>query len=343
MTHDHLDRRSLLRLSAAGLLLAGCQRGGSTGLPSLPGLSRPKPSPLPPPPPPLPYVPLPGEPIPNGKKVAAAFVQALMTGDRERDAQAAVSRALAFTGTGFDATAATTRAAPLFSDVFTRGTIVYPQIGGLVPNSPSASTAAVMVVVQQTLTSTSGKAKDVVRTVDVRLAVQGGRWRVVDVPSVGGEPVDRPADLDPRAAAVLDDGRISLPDTARWDVHAGKVSFDLLDVLARAAQTAPVAVAVLRTAHPYNVFGTDRVSEHTQGRAVDVWRIGGQPVVSTGAGSGPAGQVLRDAYADSRLSQAGSPVGSDLDGPRRRRSFVNLVHKDHLHLAVRGAGAAGPE
>lgn len=101
-----------------------------------------------------------------------------------------------------------------------------------------------------------------------------------------------------------------------------------------------MSVAVLRTGHPLNVFGTARLSEHAQGRAVDVWRIAGQPVVTTGAGAGPAGQVLRTALSDPRLSQAGSPVGSDLDGAGRRRSFVDLVHTDHLHLAARRSGAA---
>lgn len=291
----------------------------------------------------MPYVPLAGEPIPNGKQVAADFVQALTTADGETTPDAALARAVPLTADGFDPTAAIALAAPLFSDAYSRGTIVYPQIGGLVPDSPQATTAAVLVVARQTVTSRSGRSTERVRTFDVRLQVNQGQWRVSALVSVGGEPVDRPADLDPRAARVLDDPRIELPDTARWDVHAGRISLDLLDLLAAVAAVAPVSVAVLRTAHPRNVFGTDRVSNHTEGRAVDIWQIGGQPVVTTGAAGGAAGAVLRVAYADPRLSQAGSPTGSDLDGPRRRRSIVNLVHKDHLHLAVRGAGAPAPE
>lgn len=286
---------------------------------------------------PPPYVPLTGEPVPNCKKAAADFVQALTTG--EGGAEAAVSRAMSLTGTDFDAGQAVVVARPLFSDALSRGEIVYPQIAGLVPISPDAQTAAVMVIVRQTLTTASGRSRDDVRVCDVRLAVHDGVWRVTALTSVGGEPVDRPDGLDPRAGRVLDDPRIELPDTARWDVHAGRISLDLLDLLAVTAVQAPVSVAVLRTGHPLNVFGTARLSEHTQGRAVDVWRIAGQPVVTTGAGAGPAGQVLRTAFADPRLAQAGSPVGSDLDGPGRRRSFVNLVHKDHLHLAARERGA----
>ncbi len=340
-----LDRRTLLRLAGASVLLAGCQ-GTDPSSPeqrTSPLSRRPRSSPSPTPPPlPPPYVPLAGEVVPDCKQTAADFVQALTTGDTG-GVEAAVARATAWTGTGFDAAQATALARPLFRDEVTRGEIVYPQIGGLVPLGDTARTAAVMVLVRHRSFTREGRTSEEVRLCDVRLAIQEGRWRVVELASVGGEPVDRPASVDPRAAKVLDDPRIELPDTARWDVHAGRISLDLLDVLAAAAAQAPVSVTVLRTGHPRNVFGSTRTSDHTQGRAVDLWRIGGQPVLTTGAADGPSGLVLRTAFADPRLSQAGSPVGSDLDGSGRRRSFVNLVHKDHLHLAARGGSARPTE
>lgn len=267
-------------------------------------------------------------------------MQALTTGEGRAGPEPGVARALPLTGSGFSADRAAAVTRPIFSDALSRGEIVYPQLGGLAPISPAARSASVMVIVRQQLTSSSGRSRDEVRVCDVRLAVQDGQWRVVELASVGGEPVDRPDGLDPRAVRVLDDARIELPDSARWDVHAGRISLDMLDILAAAAEQAPVSVTVLRSGHPRNVFGSARVSDHTQGRAVDLWRIDGQPVVSTGAGAGPAGQLLRASFADERLAQAGSPVGSDLDGPGRRRSFVNLVHQDHLHLAARGRGAS---
>lgn len=279
-----------------------------------------------------------GEPVPNCKQAAADFVQTLTTGEGRAGPEAGIARALPLTGAGFDATAAAAMAGPIFSDVLSRGEIVYPQLGGLIPIAPDARSASVMVVVRQQLISASGRSREQVRVCDVRLAVQQGQWQVVELASIGGEPVDRPDVLDPRAARVLDDARIELPDSGRWDVHAGRISLDVLDILAAAAEQAAVSVTVLRSGHPRNVFGSTGLSDHTQGRAVDLWRIAGQPVVSTGAGAGagPAGEVLRTAFANQRLAQAGSPVGSDLDGPGRRRSFVNLVHKDHLHLAARG-------
>ena len=285
------------------------------------------------------YAPLPGEQLPNLKQAAADFVQTLATrapGQRPEDLLAAVSGLLV---PGFAADAALRAAAPLFAEQVAVGEVVYPQLSGLLPLGPGARQAGVMVVVRQLFRTSGGSTSQVVRVCDVRLTVVQGEWRVSELVSAGGEPVDRPAGLDPAVAAVLDDPRIELPDTCRWDVHSGGVSPDLLAVLASAAAVAPVAVTVLRNGHPLNVFGTSRVSDHTQGRAVDLWRVGGEPVVGTGATVGPARPVLAAAAADRRTLQTGSPPGSDLDGPGRR-SFTDLVHHDHLHLAV-GAVAVG--
>lgn len=338
-----VDRRTFLAGAGASLALAGCSDEPAADRRPIPGAA-PTASRTPTAAPTLPpaprYVPLAGEPVPNAKQVAAEFVAALTTrraGQRPEDALAA---AAALTGTGFDATAALGTSAALYPEPVTAGEVVYPQVGGLVPLSPEATKAVMMVVVRQRLLTPRRSTYDVVRTLDVRLAVQDGQWRVVELASAGGEPVDRPAGLDPRAVRALDHPALELPDTAVWDVHAGRISLDLVDLLSGLADRAALSVAVLRTGHPVNVFGTTRASNHSQGRAADIWRVGGAPVVTTGASTGPAGVVLDAALADRRLSQAGSPPGSDRDG-RRRRSFSDLVHKDHLHVAVRGGSAGG--
>lgn len=347
-----LDRRSLLRLTAVTLVAAGCRGVGDAPTVTGPSASASAQGPRPPSrsagagpsaaglPSPARYVPLPGEALPNLKQVAADFVQALTTrvqGQRPEDVLAA---AAGLTARAFDPAAALRAGAPLWAEPVTTGSVVYPQLSGLVPIGPGAQQAGVMVVVRQRLLARGGSVAEVVRTCDVRLRVQQGAWRVTELASAGGQPLDRPAGLPPQAALVLDDPRIELPDTARWDVHAGLVSPDLLDVLVAAAAVAPLSVTVLRGGHPPNVFGTSRISNHTQGRAVDVWRTGGQAVVSTGAGRGPARAVLLAAAADRRTRQTGSPAGSDLDGVGRR-SFTDLVHQDHLHLAVGASAAKG--
>ena len=214
------------------------------------------------------------------------------------------------------------------------GAVVYPQFGGLSPLGADARQSSVMVVVRQSLLSRGGAVTTVTRTLDVRLSRDGDRWQVTGVPDLGGEPVDRPRDLPPAAVRVLDDPRIALPDSARWDVHRGAVSPALLEVLSAAAELGDVGVTVLATGHPREVFGTDRLSAHTVGRAVDVWRLGTTAVVDDRSPGGPAAQVQAQALLDRRVSQVGSPPGTDQDGAGRR-SFDDLVHEDHLHLAVR--------
>ena len=338
-----VDRRTFLAWAGASVVLAGCSDDPPVDERPIPGAA-PTASRTPTAAPTLPpaprSVPLAGEPVPNAKQVAADFVAALTSRRSGQLPEDALAAAAAFTGTGFDATAALAMSAPLYPEPVSVGEVVYPQVGGLVPLGPGATSAVMMVVVRQRLLTPKRSTYDVVRTLDVRLAVQEGQWRVVELASAGGQPVDRPADLDPRAVRALDHPSLELPDSAVWDVHGGAVSLDLLELLSALADRTPLAVAVLRTGHPVNVFGTDRVSNHSQGRAADVWRVAQTPVVTSGAATGPAGDVLTAALADPRVGQVGSPEGSDRDG-RRRRSFNDLVHKDHLHLAVRGSDAGG--
>lgn len=339
-----VDRRTLLKLAGASALLGAC--GGQDAAPGdgqsvtdAAAAGTPTPTAIPALPTAARYSPLPGEPVPNGKQVAADFVQALTTRRSGQQPADVLAELVHLTSPSFDAGAASALAAPLYPESVTTGEVVYPQLGGLRPLGSGATSASMMVVVRQRLLSPNRSVGEVVRTIDVRLAVESGTWKVVELASVGGEPVDRPADLDARAVSVLDHSDIELPDTCAWDIHAGRISLELLGLLANVAEASPVSVAVLQTGHPVNVFGTDRISNHTEGRAVDIWRVGGEPVVTVGAAAGPAAVALRSAFDDPRLAQAGSPEGSDLDGGGRR-SFTDLVHKDHLHLAV-GRSAAG--
>ena len=112
---------------------------------------------------------------------------------------------------------------------WSRGRIVYPQLGGLLPDA-----ASVMVVIEQTLGTAEG-ASTTVRTLDLRLHRVDGGWRLAQLASTGGDEAFPPADLPAIAAAVLADPRIELPDSARWDIHAGRISPVLLEVMARLA------------------------------------------------------------------------------------------------------------
>jgi hypothetical protein len=341
-----VDRRSALKLAAvaAAATAAGCS--SSTPVvrptPSRSPSATPLParSPDPPPAPELapvaPWSPSGRESLPALKLAAAGLVQAVCTrrpGQTVADAFEPLAAALA---PGFDGSAALRTLAPLGEGAASTGEVLYPQLGGLVPIGKSARSACVMVVVRQRILSAGGSTTSVTRTVDVRLFRDGDRWQVTAVPSVGGEPVARPADLPPAAVRVLDDPRLALPDTARWDVHAGRVSLDLLDLLADAVEVlGRVGVTVLVSGHPPQVYGTATVSAHAVGRAADVWQVTGVTVVDDRSPGGPTAQLQAAALLDRRTSQVGSPPGTDRDGRGRRRSFADLVHEDHLHLAVR--------
>lgn len=338
------SRRDVLRAAALAALCVGCSDGAApvaAPIPTAPPTPSRRPSPPPPPSPspaarlaaPLPWTAPPEEPLPEVKQVAADFVAALTLRAPATTTDDALERAVSLAASGFDAAAARTTASVLGAEVESAGDVVYAQFGGLSPLSPGARRASVMVVVRQRLRTRAGTEAAEVRTCDVRLVQEAGRWRVSALASAGGEPVARPAGLDPRAAAALDAPGLALPDTCRWDVHSGRVSPVLCDLLARCAQLAPLSVTVLDTGHPEQVFGTRRRSAHAVGRAVDVWEVGGVPVVRSAGASGPVAALLDAVAADRAVRQLGSPAGTDRDG-RGRRSFSDLVHADHLHLAV---------
>lgn len=200
--------------------------------------------------------------------------------------------------------------------------VVYPQMGGF-----TGDQASVMVVTRLRILE-GGAIESQTRTIDVRLARRGGRWQVVDIRSLGGDPVSAPSTLSAVASAVLAHPGIELPDSARWDIAAGRVGDELLETLAALADAQAVRVAVLSSGHPVEVFGTPHVSNHIPGRAVDVWAVGGVPVVEQRAADGPLRGVI-DSLLQRGVTELGSPF--DVDGPRGA-NFANLVHQDHLHI-----------
>lgn len=204
-----------------------------------------------------------------------------------------------------------------------RADIVYAQLGGLDPQGDPTS-ASVMVVCRQGFGP-----RTVTRTVDVRVALVDGTWSVVGVASAGGDPVPRPGGLSDAATAVLDDPRILLPDSARWDIHRGDVEQSLLQTMVEMAAMYPYAVTCLSSGHPENVFATGRTSNHTVGRAVDVWMVAGVPVALQQPERDTAAHDMNRMLFDSPDVQVGGPWRFE-----GARSFTDPVHLDHLHVAA---------
>ena len=208
---------------------------------------------------------------------------------------------------------------------WSRGRVIYPQFGGLEPNS-----ASVMVVIEQMIGAPDG-VRVYVRTLDIRMARTGGAWRFAELASVGGDPIAPPAALPEVALAVLNDPRIELPDSARWDIFSGRVSPRLLGLMARMADQAPYGVVTLISGHPWEIFGTDRQSDHTRGLAVDLYRVGDAQVIDDRAEGGFTHGFVQWLYDQPDVARVGSPWALDGFGGR---SFTDALHLDHLHIAV---------
>jgi hypothetical protein len=193
------------------------------------------------------------------------------------------------------------------------------QYGGIL-----SSTASVLVVTRTWTRSSSGELSAGGRTFDVRLSLRGSSWRVTAIhPSIPGP---RARQLTAAARKVLASDQIVLPPAARRDVRSGRVHDSVLDAMLAVAKPFRIEISVIRSGHPIHVFGTDRLSDHPQGRAFDTWRINGHPVVDPRTSR----QLVTDymhTVADAGSYNVGGPylLGS------APQWFSDDTHHDHVH------------
>lgn len=336
MASDHTSRRTVLLAGAvagAGFAAALGSWPGAPRRPPAATASGDRPEPVTPPPAPAPYDAPVGDALPTFKRVAGRFAQALAT----YDAAAVASRSLpteVYVGTReeLEAGAAPLRAAAGWS----RAEVEFVQYGGLTPVSPRATSGVAMVVLRQVMQDASGSTSIVRRTLDLRLRQEAGAWQVERLASAGGTKLDRPQRLSLSAQRVLDDPRIDLPDSARWDIYSGQIAEELLRVMLNLADVTRLRATVLKTGHPERVVdgrASAPVSAHWRGRAVDIYALDDVPIAD--AAPAVVRSVVQTAGSIGSVAQVGAPEGFDLDGGGRRY-FTNLVHADHLHVAVRG-------
>ena len=270
------------------------------------------------------YMPLAGEPVPELKVLAASALQAVGTYEAGGGSSAS---ALTRVGPEVDAALVTSASQLLVPEAASSIEIVYPQLGGLTEDA-----ASIMVVYRWRMLIGSNETQQT-RTADVRLARSAEGWRATTVASLGGDPVaGAPPPLTPSATAVLGNDQIELADSARWDIEAGRIGDPVLGTMLSLAREHSLSVTVLATGHPHEVFETPSVSNHTEGRGVDIWAVDGVPVVAQRTdGSVIKGMVQQ--LLDAGVTEIGSPW--DLDGAGGA-SFTNVVHQDHLHVAFDG-------
>lgn len=289
-----------------------------------PGAPTAEATPTPPPVPPV-YEPADNEVYPNAKRLAAAVAHAL-TNYEVDTAPEEIFGAVTGDRQLWDHLAeASTPLRP--ADAWSRGTVIYPQLGGV-----SGGRVSVMVVVRQLIGSDTEAAETVTRTLDVRLRTSDDVWVFEQLASVGGSPPATPPDLGRAARGVLDDPRITLPDSARWDIEGGDIAPALLELMSAMAEQVSYEVVTLSSGHPFEVFGTDRQSNHTKGRAVDIYLLDGERIIDLRDEDSPAHALVEWLYERPEVSEVGSPWALDGFGGR---SFTDVVHQDHIHVGVR--------
>lgn len=200
--------------------------------------------------------------------------------------------------------------------------VIDVQYGGLLTDSAS------VLVVTQVPSNVTGAGQTRGHTFDVRLARQGGTWRVEAVhPSRPGPPVAPSA----TARAVLDHARIDLPPAARRDVESGRLHETTLAALLAVARDFRIGISVIRSGHPLHVFGTTRLSDHPQGRAFDTWQIDGHAVVDP-----RTSRQLVSEYMHAVAATGAYNVGGPYLLGSAPQWFTDATHHDHVHAGFRG-------
>lgn len=228
------------------------------------------------------------------------------------------------------AAGATAEAATAVAEVFARPEapasavdVVYPQYGGL-----TSSAASVMTLLRQAVALPDGRTEREERTLDVRLRRTGRTWTAHAVLVPSAQAPTRALTAEERS--LLGNPNIRLPAAAVTDVRAGRLDRRIVAVLNRLGRQHTLEVTVLRSGHPRNVFDTSRMSNHTRGRAVDIWSIDGRLVVDPRTPRDLLERAMRAASA-AGASEVGGPF--DLNG-RGAGYFTDQVHRDHLHLGT---------
>lgn len=280
----------------------------------------PSPEPEPPQAPPR-YRPVPDEGYANGKRLAAEIAQRVTTYDPGANAG---SIAADLGPAAVAGAALSDSIEPLvYPDRYSRGQVVYPQLSGVTPTSLGA-----MVVVRQSVSDTGSDVRSITRVLDIRLRRSGGPWALDRIGSIGGTAPGATEAPSAAAQRVLEHPRITLPDSARWDILRGDVDEALLTALASAAERYRLGVAVIRSGHPPNVWATMTPSAHSAGNAVDIYSVDGRPVV-TQTQEGSAAFELASELVGGGAAQVGSPW---ILGAGGSQSFTDDVHQDHIHL-----------
>ena len=263
------------------------------------------------------------EPEPVAKERAVRLVEAVSAWTRGQGGVGPATRRLVQQGIPAPLAGRLAAASAPFlgSSLEATSAVISVQYGGL------TETAASLLVTFRQWTRGAGVAVAAGGSAaDVRLSrLAGGQWAVSEVhPAQPGAAVQPPPAL---VQQVLTHPRIHLPPSAAADIAAGDLMPRPMRTLLALAGTYEIDIAIVHTAHPTNVFATNRLSDHTRRRAWDVWAVNKQAVIDS---STP------DALVDGFMRDAHDAGAYNIGGPRLLSGagfFSDRTHRDHCHIA----------
>ncbi len=132
------------------------------------------------------------------------------------------------------------------------------------------------------------------------------------------------------ASALLNNPKLGLTESARYDLEQGVVDARVIGLLEVLLQSYSIKVSVFKTGHSTYVKGSNRVSNHTLGRAVDIYEINGERVSSSSASARAVVAWLATGEGPLRPTELGSPFGEFTDLPG---VFTDSGHQGHIHVA----------
>ena len=131
------------------------------------------------------------------------------------------------------------------------------------------------------------------------------------------------------AAALVANPRLTLTENARYDLERGAVDARVVGILELILQSYTVTVSVFSTGHSTYVHGTQKVSNHIAGRAVDIAALNGEPVTRNSSNARAVVAWLATGQGPLRPDELGSPFSEFESLPG---VFSDADHQDHIHI-----------
>lgn len=142
-----------------------------------------------------------------------------------------------------------------------------------------------------------------------------------------------PAAITADVSRLLAHPNVRLDPRARADVEAGIVDPRVVAVLNAAADAGfDLGIGVAKTGHGQYVAGTNSVSNHWYGRAVDIHSVNGAAVRDANTGAWSLAWFFLSLPRSARPDELGHPWAEDPALMGQLGSFSDTDHEDHLHI-----------